>query len=54
MVILYVFVGIIGAAITFALLWPNGVFTALACAPFGGSLLVAIAALFFAARNSKP
>jgi hypothetical protein len=54
MVILYLFIGIIGAAITCVLLWHDGVFTALACAPFGGSLLAAITALFFTLRSSKP
>jgi hypothetical protein len=36
---------LIGASVTFALLWPHGAFLALVSAPFGGSFLALLAGL---------
>jgi hypothetical protein len=40
----FAIVGIVGGVITFALMWPYGVFLALACTPIGGSSLVLLVA----------
>jgi hypothetical protein len=53
MVILLAFISVIGGAITLALLWPYGAFTALFGMPFGASALVLAVSILIALRNLK-
>ena len=44
---------LIGASVTFALLWPHGAFLALVSAPFGGSFLALLAGLLLTFLERK-
>jgi hypothetical protein len=53
MSILLVFISMIGGAITLALLWPYGAFTALFGMPFGASALVLTVGILIAVQNPR-
>lgn len=44
---------LIGAAVTFAALWPLGAAIALVGAPFGGSLLALLVTILLSSRTSE-
>ena len=44
--------GLIGAGITFFILWPYGTFVACVGAPFGGSISAGLAALWLGRRSA--
>jgi hypothetical protein len=53
MIILLVFVSVIGGAMTLALLWPYGAFTALFGMPLGASALVLAVSILIALQRSE-
>jgi hypothetical protein len=53
MLIVYPMAALIGGLISFALLWPYGAAIALISMPFGGSLLVLLAAVLVRMRASS-
>ncbi|MBM6580150.1 hypothetical protein ILT44_08155 [Microvirga sp. BT689] len=53
MVILYMMAALMGGLISCVLLWPHGAAIALLSMPFGGSLLVMLAAILVYMRASR-
>jgi len=45
--------GILGAGVTFVVLWPYGAFIAFLGAPFGGALFAALAGLWLGWRSAE-
>ncbi len=51
--ILLLVAALLGGFMTMAVLWPHGALVALACAPFGGSLLALMAGLLLAFLRTR-